>query len=184
MRILNTVILVLCVVSCSVSFAQVADSVPPEPKLGSVVRTVREMDVTGDTVQEILQVETTKAKTIGKIDVRFGIYKEKKLIYSHTWKANQYFDPKDKLPDSVKWRRLRRQITYFFSNQNFSSSVDEDLTSLLERLKPGDIKLGTSEAQELAATPHKIIAIYAGRDDLYGLTYIESKKKFLKVWRN
>lgn len=172
------------IIFSSLLHAQTPDSVIREPKLGTVLRTVREMEMTGDTAKEILQIETTKAKNFGKIGIRFSIYKEKKLIYTDSWKANAYFDPKDKLPDSIKWKRLRRIITYFFSNQNFSSSADESLHDLLERLKPGDIKLDSHEAEELAALPHTIIAVYAGRDNLYGLTYIGSKKKFLKVWRN
>lgn len=164
--------------------AQTPDSVIREPKIGAVLRTVRERDVAGDSAKEILQVETTKGKKFDAIRVRFSIYKDKKPVYTDSWKASGYFDPKDKLPDSIKWKRLRRIITYFFSNQNFTPSAEENLSSMLERLKPGDIKLASPEADELASSPHTIFAVYAGRDNLYGLTYIESKKKFLKVWRN
>jgi hypothetical protein len=169
----------------SFSFAQKADTtVEKEPRLGSVLRTVRPIDMTNDTVNEILQVETTKSKKIDGIKVRFGIWQGNRRIYSDEWKAKDYFDVKDKLPDSVKWRRLRRIITYFFSNQNFTKSEDESLASMLERLQAVDLKPGTPEAEEFSSSSHKIFSVYAGRDYLYGISFLSSKQKFVRVWRN
>lgn len=169
----------------TVSFAQdFVDTVVKEPKLGSVLRTVRPYDMFGDTTKEVLQIETSKAKRVDDVVVKFGIYSGRKLIYSDKWKAKEYFDPKDKLADSVKWRRLRRIITYFFSNQNFLSSQESYIAESLEMLERVDIKKNSAEEQEFLATLHTIFSIYAGRDKLYGITYLESKKKFVTLWRN
>ncbi len=166
-------------------FAQdFVDTVVKEPKLGSVLRTVRPYDIFGDTTKEVLQVETSKAKRVDDIVVKFGVYSGRKLIYSDKWKAKEYFDKKDALPDSVKWRRLRRIMTYFFSNQNFTSSSDSTIVESLALLERVDIKAGSSEEKEFLATPHTIFSVYAGRDKLYGITYLDSKKKFVTLWRN
>ncbi len=167
------------------SFAQdFVDTVVKEPKLGSVLRTVRPYDIFGDTTKEVLQIETSKAKRVDDIVVKFGVYSGRKLIYSDKWKAKDYFDPKDKLADSVKWRRLRRIMTYFFSIQNFTSSSDSTIIESLALLDRVDIKVNSTEEKEFLATPHTIFSVYAGRDKLYGITYLESKKKFVIVWRN
>jgi hypothetical protein len=160
------------------------DTVVKEPKLGSVLRTVRPYDLFGDTAKEILQIETTKAKKVDDIVVKFGIYSGRKRIYSDSWKAKEYFDKKDNLADSVKWRRLRRIMTYFFSNQNFTSSADSVVVESFDLLDRVDVKTGSVEEKEFLDTPHTIFSVYAGRDKLYGITYLESKKKFVVVWRN
>ncbi|MDP4230447.1 MAG: hypothetical protein Q8916_08610 [Bacteroidota bacterium] len=166
------------------SFAQfTADSSRPKP-IGSVIRTVREIDMTNDTVPEVLQVETTRAKRFRDIKVRFGIYRGKKNVYSYSWKADDFFDKIDKLPDTIKWFRLQRIMRGFFSNQNFSSSDSEDLSSLFGRLRAADIKPGTDEAREFTSAPHKIFSVYAGRDMLFGITWLDSKKRFVTLWRN
>jgi len=167
-------------------YAQFIDSTAPPPKpLGSVLRTVREIDMTNDTIPEIMQIETTKAKRLRDIKVRFAIYSsEKKLLYSHNWKANDFFDPKDHLPDTIKWFRLQRLLRTFFSNQNFSVCDSDCYSSLFSRVRAADIKLGTLEEQEFVAAPHKVFSVYAGRDDLYGITWLDSKKKFVTLWHN
>jgi hypothetical protein len=167
------------------SFGQdFVDTVVKEPKLGSVLRTVRPYDIFGDTAKEVLQVETSKAKRVDDIVVKFGVYSGRKLIYSDKWKAKDYFDPKDKLADSVKWRRLRRIMTYFFSSQNFTSSSDSTIVESLGLLERVDIKANSAEEKEFLAAPHRIFSVYAGRDKLYGITYLGSKNKFVTVWRN
>lgn len=162
----------------------VVDTVVKEPKLGSVLRTVRPYDLFGDTTKEVLQIETSKAKKVDDIIVKFGIYSGRKRIYSDTWKAKDYFDKKDTLADSVKWRRLRRIMTYFFSNQNFTSSSDSAVVESFDLLDRVDIKKGAAEEKEFLSSPHTIFSTYAGRDKLYGITYLDSKNKFVVVWRN
>ena len=178
-------VFLLIVVCNSQAFAQFADTAAPKPKpIGSVLRTVREIDMTNDTIPEVLQIETTKAKRIRDIKVRFAIYSKGKVLYSHAWKANDFFDPIDKLSDTIKWFRLQRIMRVFFSNQNFSVSDSENIASLFERVHPVDIKPGSDEAKEFSETSHKIFSVYAGRDMLYGITWLESKKKFVTLWRN
>ncbi|MEP7235392.1 MAG: hypothetical protein ABI778_08865 [Ignavibacteriota bacterium] len=165
--------------------AQTADSIAPKPKLlGSVLRTVRTIDMTNDTIAETLQIETTKAKRIKDVKVRFGIYQGNKKMYEYSWRADDFFDPKDKLPDTLKWLRLQRIIRVFFSDQNFSDSNRESLDDIFERVRPVDILGQSPEALEFQQTPHKVFSVYAGRDLLLGITWLESKKKFLTLWRN
>ncbi len=169
----------------SQAFAQFADTTAPKLKpIGAVLRTVREIDMTNDTIPEILQIETTKAKRMRDIKVRFSIYSKSKILYSHLWKANDFFDPKDNLTDTIKWFRLQRIMRVFFSNQNFSMSDSESIESLFERVHPVDVKPGSAVAKEISEYNHKIFSVYAGRDMLYGITWIDSKKKFVRLWRN
>jgi hypothetical protein len=169
----------------SQTFAQFADTALVKPKpIGAVLRTVREIDMTNDTIPEILQIETSKAKRVRNIKVRFAIYSRKKVLYSHSWKADDFFDAKDHLSDTIKWFRLQRIMRGFFSNQNFSTSDSEDIGSICERLRCGDILPVSEEAKEYAASSHEIFSIYAGRDMLYGITWLGSKKKFVTLWRN
>jgi hypothetical protein len=172
--------------SSNALYAQFRDSTEPPPKpIGSVLRTVREIDMTNDTIPEIMQIETTKAKRLRDSKIRFAIYSDaKSLLYEHSWKVNDFFDPKDHLPDTIKWFRLQRIMRTFFSNQNFSVCDSEAFSSLFTRVRAADIKLGTLEEQEFIATPHKVFSVFAGRNDLYGITWLDSKKKFVTLWHN
>lgn len=167
------------------TFAQFADTAFVKPKpVGAVLRTVREIDMTNDTIPETLQIETTKAKRIRNIAVHFAVYSGKKVLYSHSWKADDFFDAKDRLSDTIKWFRLQRIMRGFFSNQNFTSSDSEDIASICKRLRCVDITSGSQEEKEYTASLHKIFSVYAGRDMLYGITWLGSKKKFVTLWRN
>jgi hypothetical protein len=169
----------------SQAFGQFVDTSAPKPKpIGAVLRTVREIDMTNDTIPEILQIETTKAKRVRDIRIRFAIYSGMKILYNHSWKADDFFDPKDQLSDTIKWFRLQRIMRVFFSNQNFNVSDSENIALLFERVHAVDIKLGSDEAKELGVSSHKIFSVYAGRDMLYGITWLDSKKKFVTLWRN
>jgi hypothetical protein len=152
---------------------------------GAVLRTVREMEMTGDSTNEVLQIETTKSKVFNTILVRFGIYTKKGVpLYRDAWGASAYFDPVDPIPDTIKWRRLERIFRSYFVNRNFTTDSDETLTAIFERAQPVDIRLDSPEAKEFTATPHKVFSVFGGRDNLYGLTWLESKKRFVKVWKN
>ena len=165
--------------------AQGADTSASKPKpIGAILRTVREIDMTNDSIPEVLQIETTKGHQIREIKVRFAIYAGMKILYQHSWKANDFFDPKDMLSDTVKWFRLQRIMKVFFSDQNFTMSDGEDLNTLFKRVLPIDIKPGSEESKEFIASVHRVFAVYAGRDLLYGITWLKSKKKFVTLWRN
>jgi hypothetical protein len=176
---------VLVLLTNTIAHAEVIDSTVSKPKpIGSVIRTVREVYFTNDTMPDIFQMETTKAKRIRDVKIRFSIYSKKKIVFEHRWKANEFFDPKDKLSDTIKWLRLERILRVFFSNQNFSISDSEDLATLFSRVRAVDIQPGTGRAKEYEASPHKIFAVYAGREMLYGITWLSSEKKFVILWRN
>jgi hypothetical protein len=183
MRIL--IFILLSFLFCNAAFAQYADSTIPKPKpIGSVLRTVRKIDMTNDSIPEVLQIETTKGKRIKDIKVKLEIFSGKKKLYEHIWKASDFFDPIDTISEAVKWFRLQRILRVFFSNQNFSSSDSESITSLLSRVRAVDIQPDSEEAKEYSSLPHKVFSIYAGRDMLYGITWLDSKKKFVTLWRN
>jgi hypothetical protein len=170
---------------CSSAIAQYNDSTQPKSKpIGAVLRTVRNIDMTNDSIPEVLQIETTKAKKIHDIKVRFAIYSGKKILYQRFWKADDYFDRKDGLSDTLKWFRLQRIMRVFFSDQNFTLSDNENLQSIFERVREADIIPGSDEAREFGASSHKIFSVYGGRDMLYGITWLDSKKKFVTLWRN
>ncbi len=182
----NTIIAFI-IIFCATSevFSQTADTSVPKPKpIGAILRTVRQIDMTNDTIPEILQIETTKAKRVRDIKVRFAIYSGRKMLYLNIWKADNFFDPKDHLSDTIKWFRLQRIMKVFFSNQNFSLSDSEDMTSLFERVHTMDIIPGSEEAKEYASSSHKIFSVYGGRDLLYGIIWLDSKKDFVTLWRN
>ncbi len=169
-----------------VSTFSTVDTLPVslEKPIGSVLRTVREMEMTGDTTKEVLQIETTKAKSLDKIIVKFGIYINGKNVFQDQWKASTYFDKRDKWSDTTKWKHLTRILRGFFVNQNFTMSGDEDLQTILERTEAAEIQVRTPEAKEFDSSPHKIFSVYGGRNHLYGLTWLQSMKKFVKVWKN
>jgi hypothetical protein len=178
-------ILLATFISPIILHAEIIDSTAPKPKpIGSVLRTVRQIDMTNDTIPETLQIETMKGKRLGKNKVRFSIYGGKKLLYEHSWKVDDFFDPRDKLSDTIKWFRLQRILRVFFSNQNFSMSDSEGIALLPAPDRPGEIRSGSEEEKEFLSSPHKIFSIFAGRDDLYAITWLQSKKKFVIVWRS
>jgi hypothetical protein len=181
---------VCCIIALLIVFvhalrAQGVDSAQSKPKpIGAILRTVREIDMTNDSMPEIMQIETTKAQKIRGVSVRFAIYSGKKALYQHFWKAEDFFDAKDRLSDTVKWLRLQRIMRVFFSDQNFLMSEGEDLDAMFKRVLAVDIKPGSEEFKEFAGSPHKIFAVYGGRDMFYGITWLASKKKFVTLWRN
>jgi len=171
--------------SCCFCIKAIAQNAETQPKpIGSIIRVVREIDMTNDTIPEVLQVETTKAKQLRGIKIRFAIYSRNKVLFQKSWNANDFFDPKDRLSDTVKWFRLQRIMRVFFSDQNFTMSDGEDLNALFKRVHPIDIILGSDEAKEFVVSPHKVFAVYGGRDMLYGITWLKSKNKFITLWRN
>lgn len=159
---------------------------PVEKPFGSVLRTVREYNMAGDSLHPyILQVETSKAKRFDKIVVTFGIYtKEGKRVFSDSWKAASYFEKRDTLSDTIKWLRLQRLMRGFFVNQNFITSGEQPLDEIINGGAIGEIKPGSKEAKEFDAGPHIVYSVYGGRDKLYAVTWLESKKKFVIVWRS
>ena len=180
----STTIVLLLTLASTVG-AQITDSLKTKQKpIGSVLRTVRSVEMTKDTFPEILQIETTNAKRFRDIKITFGIYHGSKLLYRYSWKADDYFERKDRISDTIKWLRLQHIMKLFFSDQNFNSSGNEDTTSLFSRVAPVDIQPGSYEANEYGSSSHKIYSIYAGRDMLFAITWLESKKKFVTLWRN
>ena len=180
--IVIAVIVVIFTGSLSAQYAK--DTTLEEKPIGSMLRTVRQIDMTNDSIPEIMQIETSKAKHVRDIYIHFSIHSGKNILYSTSWKADDYFDPKDNLSDTVKWFRLQHIMHVFFSDQNFSSSEKEKVSALVARTREADIPPESEEGGEFDGTPHKTFAVYGGRDKLFGLTWLDSKKKFVTLWQN
>jgi hypothetical protein len=152
---------------------------------GSVLRTVRDsVHLKDDSTYQTLQIETTKSKTFNKIIVRFGIYQDGKPIFTDQWKASDYFAARDHLHDTIKWSRLEYLMKTFFINRNFQLNTRETLSQILDHLEPADIRPKSKEEDEFNASAHTIFAVYGGGDRMYGLTWLKSKGKFVRIWRN
>jgi hypothetical protein len=157
---------------------------------GTPLRITREIDVTNDTVPEVLRIETTKASRFEDIKVKLTIVSNGRSIYSDEWKAEDYFEARDTTSIKEKWYRLQRILNDYFANENFATNADStadlyrDLEVLFRNVRPADIPPGSPEASEFMSAPHRVVHVYAGRDNLYALTYLDSKKHFLKLWRN
>jgi hypothetical protein len=154
-------------------------------QFGSVLRTVRDsVQLKDDSSYQTLQIETIRSTRFSKIKVRFGIYEQGKRLFGDEWAAESYFDKKDHLSDTIKWRRLEYLVKVFFINQNFTMSGEDSLAAIFDRARPAEIKAGSIEAKEFESSPHRIFSVFGGRDHLYALTWLASKKKFVKVWKN
>jgi len=179
------------VLVCQSAFA-LADPVDEDQDLefGTPLKITRQIDVTNDSVPEELRIETTKSDRFEDIKVKLAIFSNGKRIYSDEWKAEDYFETRDTTSLKEKWYRLQRILNDYFANENFAMNVDStadlyrDLDLLFRNVRAADIAPDSPEASEFMSAPHRVVHVYAGRDNLYALTYIGSKKNFMKLWRN
>jgi hypothetical protein len=100
------------------------DTDDDEQEFGSSLKIMREIDVTNDSVPEVLRIETTSAKRFEDIKVKLTITSGGKRIYNDEWKADDYFDARDTTKDVEKWYRLQRILNDYFANENFPSTAD------------------------------------------------------------
>ena len=173
------------------AFALTLDPIDEDQEeFGAPLKIMREIDVTNDSIPEILRIETNKAARFEDIKVKLTIYAKDKRIYTDEWKAEDYFEARDTTSNKEKWYRLQRILNDYFANENFATNADStadlyrDLDLLFRNVRAADISVGSPEASEFLGAPHRVVHIYAGRDNLYALTYLNSKKDFLKLWRN
>jgi hypothetical protein len=187
MKVLILAALVLC---SHATFALTDPVDEQDQEFGTALKITREIDVTNDSVPEVLRIETTKATRFEDIKVKLSIYSNGKRIYSDEWKAEDYFEARDTTSIVEKWYRLQRILNDYFANENFATNADStadlysDLNVLFRNVRPADIPPDSPEANEFLSAPHRVVHVYAGRDNLYALTYLGSKKNFLKLWRN
>lgn len=156
---------------------------PEEPRPKQLA-TMREIDLTNDSVPEVLRIDGKVIPETDKIQFEFTIKQKSKVIYRDKWTAGGYFDPADKLNDSIRFSRLRRIITVFFANENFLVLDSGKYAKLLAESSPAEVVVNSPESSELLSGDRVMYSVFAGRDNFYGLIWLPSKKRFVKAWQN
>jgi hypothetical protein len=147
--------------------------------------TYREIDLTNDGKPESLRLFGKVQPDLDKISFDFTVRSAGgKLLYSDSWLAGGYFDPADKLTDSVKLKRLRRIVLVFLANENFVVLDSAKLNRLLAETTPADVIIDSKVARELQSGDRVMYSVFGGRDNFYGLVWLPSKKRFVKAWQN
>lgn len=145
---------------------------------------MREIDLTGDSILEVLRLSGKVVAPTGNIQLEFTIKSRGKLLYRDTWKAAGYFDPADELSDSLQFRRLRRYVTVFFANENFVILDSAKFVRLQAEGSPAEVALDSPESREILAGQHVMYSVFSSRDNFYGLVWLPSRKRFVKAWQN
>jgi hypothetical protein len=146
---------------------------------------MRVLDVTGDTIPERLRVWANIIPRVGKMRLHFSITQGKRVVFATEWSASEYFAPEDSLPDIIKLKLLRRNVTVFFANENFSTVDSAGIAELIRANAIAEIKPDSKEEAELERiAPITMLSVFQGRDLFYGLAWLPSKKRMVKVWRN
>jgi hypothetical protein len=146
--------------------------------------TYREIDLTNDGKPEEIRLFAKVIPNVDKIQFDFTIRSRGQMLYSDKWTAAGYFDPADKLSDSIKLVRLRRVVLVFLANENFVVLDSMKLNRLLAQTTPADVAIDSKEARELSSGDRVMYSVFAGRDNFYGLVWLPSKKRFVKAWQN
>jgi hypothetical protein len=148
------------------------------------VATMRELDLNGDGKPETLRLEGVVKPHVDDIELHFTIRSGKKTLYKESWKASGYFDPHDSLSDNLKIRRLRHSVSTFFANENFSVADSSTIAAMLKDASPMDVQPGSAEILEIEKASPVIFNVFRSRDFFYGLVWLPSKKRFVRLWRN
>lgn len=148
------------------------------------VATMRELDLNGDGKPETLRLDGLVKPHVDDIELVFTIRSGKKTLYKESWMAKGYFDPHDSLSDDLKIRRLRHTISTFFANENFSVADSSTIADMLKDASPMDIQPGSAEMLEIEKASPVIFNVFRSRDFFYGLVWLPSKKRFVRLWRN
>lgn len=161
------------------------DSLVAAPlKKPKMIASMRQMELTGDTIPEVYRIEGKVVPKTDDILLKFTIKQGKKLLFHDSWKAKGYFDPIDSLPNEVKFRRLARIVNSFFANENFTSADSLEFHRLISEVGIGDVKPDSPECSEICTQSRMLYNVFASRDDWYGLVWLPSKRQFVKAWRN
>ena len=146
--------------------------------------TQRELDLTGDSIPEVLRLEGYVKGNVDDTRLTFTIKSKGKTLFSDSWLATGYFDMTDHLPDSIKLKRLRTIVTVFFANENFEVVDSNDFNEMLNQVSEADLHPHSKEASEIFSQPRVMFSVFHSRDYWYGLIWDTKKKKFVKAWRN
>jgi sensor c-di-GMP phosphodiesterase-like protein len=156
------------------------DRQKPPTQLASM----RHIDLTYDGVPEVLRISGKVVPNTDDIAFTFTIKSGKKTLYSDSWTAKGYFDEYDQLTNETKFQRLRRIITVFFANENFTVLDSLAFKQMLENGTPAQLVLGTPQAAELFSQERVMYHVFASREHFYGLVWLPSKQRFIKAWQN
>jgi hypothetical protein len=146
--------------------------------------TQRSLDLTGDSIPEVLRLEGFVRGKVDDTKLTFTIKSKGKTLFEDSWLAGGYFDTADHLPDSIKLKRLRTIVTVFFANENFEVVDSNEFDTILKQVSEANIPLHSREASEIFREPRVMYSVYHSRDYWYGLVWDPEKKKFVKAWRN
>ncbi len=146
--------------------------------------TQRELDLTGDSIPEVLRLEGYVRGKVDDTRLTFTIKSKGKTLFEDSWLAGGYFDTADHLPDSIKLKRLRNLVTVFFANENFEVVDSNEFDSIMREVTEADLKPHSLEASEIFSEPRVMFSVYHSRDYWYGLIWDPKKHKFVKAWRN
>lgn len=160
------------------SISRVAQKPPTQ------LASMREIDLTYDGVPEILRISGKVVPNTDDIEFEFTIRSGKRSLYSDRWQASGYFDDVDKLTNETKFQRLRKIITVFFANENFTVLDSVAFTRMIENGTPAQLTLGSPQATELFSQERVMYHVFASRENFYGLVWLPSSKRFIKAWQN
>jgi hypothetical protein len=146
--------------------------------------TQRSLDLTGDSIPEVLRLEGYVRGKVDDTRLTFTIKSKGKMLFEDSWLAKGYFDTTDHLPDSIKLKRLRTIVTVFFANENFEVVDSNDFNEMLKQVSEADVHPHSSEASEIFSQSRVMFSVYHSRDYWYGLIWNAKKHKFVKAWRN
>jgi hypothetical protein len=146
--------------------------------------TQRSLDLTGDSIPEILRLEGYVKGKVDDTRLTFTVKSKGKTLFEDSWLASGYFDTADHLRDSIKLKRLRTIVTVFFANENFEVVDSNDFDSILKQVSEADLHPHSQEASKIFGAPRVMYSVFHSRDYWYGLIWDPKKHKFVKAWRN
>ncbi len=146
--------------------------------------TQRSLDLTGDSIPEVLRFEGYVKGKVDDTRLTFTIKSRSKTLFEDSWLAGGYFDTADHLPDSIKLKRLRALVTVFFANENFEVVDSNDFDTIIKQVTEADLHPHSAEASDIFSSPRVMYSVYRSRDYWYGLIWDPKRNKFVKAWRN
>jgi hypothetical protein len=146
--------------------------------------TQRSLDLTGDSIPEVLRLEGYVKGKVDETRLTFTIKSKGKTLFEDSWLAGGYFDTADHLPDTIKLKRLRSIVTVFFANENFEVIDSNEFDTILKQVTELDVHPHSKEASEIFHEPRVMYSVFHSRDYWYGLIWDPKRNKFVKAWRN
>ncbi len=163
-----------------------SDSIYLERELHSKqLANMRHYHLTGDTKPEVLRIEGMIVPRTNDIVLHFTINSASgKILWNERWKGEGYFDPADNLNDTIKLIRVRHVVHAFFANENFTPIDSARLSTLFADASPADVLPASEAMKELEVSRGIVYNVFRSRDYFYGIIWLPSKHKFVRLWKN